>query len=90
MSAELNQDLFSACIDLLGPARMIYEDGYPMERVERAAGRSSSSAQFLRAPANTTGGGTSEILRNILGERVLGLPGDPRIDKDLPWRDLPR
>ncbi|WP_219942324.1 hypothetical protein [Iamia sp. SCSIO 61187] len=47
-------------------------------------GSDSLERSFLRSRATTTEGGTSEVMRNILGERVLGLPLEPRIDRDLP------
>ena len=46
-------------------------------------------AMLLRAPGTRVEGGTDEIMRNIIAERVLGLPGDIRVDKDVPFNKVP-
>ncbi len=90
MSAEMNQRIFEICLDLQGSNGMLHETGYPMVRSEEVMGATNYSGQFLRSRANTIEGGTSEIMRNILGERVLGLPGDVRVDKEVPWSEIPK
>ncbi len=91
--ANFNKDLYDFCIDLMGMDGQIGYD-YTFRRPEQldATGAGSRGLQyaFLRVRANSIEGGTSEILKNILGEQVLGLPGEPRVDKDLPWVDVPR
>jgi len=91
MSAEMNQRIYETCMDLLGADGMVYEAGYERKRPTgfRGPGIHPRYA-FLRSRANTIEGGTSEVMRNILGERILGLPGDVRVDKDISWADVPR
>jgi len=88
-NAELNQRIYEYCVDLQQGEALFYPD-YTMRRPEFAGVHGEVQARtatqaFLRSRANTIEGGTSEVMRNILGERVLGLPGEPRADKDLPW-----
>lgn len=89
--AELNKRIYAFCVDLMGAEGMLYPETYTFRAPDESAmGRRSPQMNFLRSRANSIEGGTSEIMKNILGERVLGLPGEPRVDKDLPWRDVPR
>jgi alkylation response protein AidB-like acyl-CoA dehydrogenase len=92
MFAEVNKRVFELCVDLLGADAMVGYD-YTMRRSEvlGLVGPAGTSRKFfLRSRANSIEGGTSEIQRNILGERILGLPGDVRVDKELPWAQVPR
>ena len=92
MFAEVNKRIYELCIDLLGADALIGYD-YTMRRSEAlglVGPPGSARKMFIRSRANSIEGGTSEIQRNILGERILGLPGDVRVDKELPWSKVPR
>ncbi len=87
--AEENQRTSELCVDLLGAQGMLYGSAYPLVRpVESAMTGGDARKAFLRMRANSIEGGTSEVMRNIIGERVLGLPGEPRVDKGRPWREV--
>ncbi|MBV1878209.1 MAG: acyl-CoA dehydrogenase family protein [Pseudomonadales bacterium] len=66
--------------EILGPASMLEGSDYPR----------AEDANFLTFNAYLTsiGGGTDQIQRNIIGERVLGLPKEPEVDKKIPFRDV--
>ena len=80
--AEYNRRLQNLAVDILGADGMAWDRGD-----EQTA---ATIRGFLRSRANTIEGGTSEIMRNILGERVLGLPKEPSVDRDIPWKDVKR
>ncbi|MGA7835945.1 MAG: acyl-CoA dehydrogenase family protein [Acidimicrobiales bacterium] len=89
--AEENQRTSELCVDLMGAEGMLYGSDYPLVRpTESAMSSGDMRKAFLRMRANSIEGGTSEVMRNIIGERVLGLAGEPRGDKDVAWKDVLR
>jgi alkylation response protein AidB-like acyl-CoA dehydrogenase len=88
--AELNKDVYSFAVAMMGAEGMLFPSGYQKIRPEHAMGLENPQKAFLRSRANSIEGGTSEVMRNILGERVLGLPGDVRVDRDVAWSKVPR
>ncbi|MFD7316842.1 acyl-CoA dehydrogenase family protein [Streptomyces sp. NPDC059883] len=88
--ARLNQEISGLEVELLGEEGLLYSD-WTMRRPELVdfTGR-DAGYRYLRAKGNSIEGGTSEVLLNIVAERVLGLPSEPRNDKDVAWKDLAR
>jgi alkylation response protein AidB-like acyl-CoA dehydrogenase len=88
--ARLNQEISGLEVELLGEEGLLYDD-WTMRRPELVdfTGR-EAGYRYLRSKGNSIEGGTSEVLLNIVAERVLGLPAEPRTDKDVAWKDLAR
>lgn len=88
--ARLNQEISGLEVELLGDEGLLYSD-WTLRRPDQVdfTGR-DAGYRYLRAKGNSIEGGTSEVLLNIVAERVLGLPSEPRNDKDVAWKDLSR
>jgi alkylation response protein AidB-like acyl-CoA dehydrogenase len=86
--AKLAQAISGFDLELHAESGLHYDD-WTMRRTEVVdlIGR-QPGYRYLRARGNSIEGGTSEILRNTISERILGLPGEHRVDKDRPWSDL--
>ena len=88
--ARLNQEISAFELELLGEEGLRYDD-WTMRQPSTVdfTGR-SPGYRYLRAKGNSIEGGTSEILRTIIADRVLGLPAEARVDVQVPWKDLPK
>ena len=76
------QDIAAFALDMQGEAGILTDPA-------QSAANARFQAMLLRSPATRIEGGSDEILRNIIAERVLGLPGDIRVDKTVPFNQIP-
>jgi alkylation response protein AidB-like acyl-CoA dehydrogenase len=88
--AMLAQRITGLELEVLGEAGLRHDD-WTLRRPERTDVLDRAAThRYLRAKGNSIEGGTSEVLRGIIAERVLGLPAEPRTDTTVAWKDLPR
>jgi alkylation response protein AidB-like acyl-CoA dehydrogenase len=81
VAAVMAQEMADFAMELMGAGGLLWGDDTPFD--------STFPATYMGMPGLRLAGGTDEILRNIIAERVLGLPGEPRMDKDKPFKDIP-
>ncbi len=82
VAGSMLQDIAMYAMDLQGASGMLTDP-------EAAEAAGQFQAMLMSSPSTRIAGGTDEILRNIIAERVLGLPGDIRVDKDVPFNKIP-
>jgi alkylation response protein AidB-like acyl-CoA dehydrogenase len=80
--SEHTQRLQNLAADLEGPAVQAWSEGDHWLK--------GTAWSFLRVRSKTIAGGTSEVQRNILAERILGLPKEPELDRSIPWSQVRR
>jgi len=86
--ARLAQQLSGLELELLGEEGLRYDDWTLRRPLEVDFLGRGPGYRYLRAKGNSIEGGTSEILLNIVAERILGLPPEPRVDRDVPFKEL--
>ena len=84
---ELSQDMGNLALELLGAEGQL---GGEYQKMLDGTAEESTQLRAIRSRAASIEGGTNQILRTIIGERILGLPGDVRVDKDIAWKDVRR
>ncbi len=80
VSASKSQDIASFCMDLMEMTGVVADPEFDSAIYVQS---------FMGAPGGRIAGGTDEVMLNILAERVLGLPQEPRVDKGIPFSEIP-